>query len=232
MYLTSVLQNTSSFFNRFVIHVIIKKIKTNLFKKTKIMKNKTLLASLAIPLITFFQSCSVTIGKDGQSGKDGVSGDAVVSKSEKFGIRTEFMDTSVTPNEDFFRYVNGTWLDKTEIPADRSYWGSFDELIKNTDDDVMIILNEAVANKNLDPKSDQAKAVNLYKSILDTVSRNKLGITPIQPYLEKINAVKNSADLMNLLVASKAETSLGFLGAYVGADAKNSNKNVVYVGIE
>jgi putative endopeptidase len=194
------------------------------------MKNKTIQASVAIALVVFFQSCSVTIGKDGQPGKDGLSGDALAAKSEKVGIRTEFMDTSVTPNEDFFRYVNGTWLDKTEIPADRTRWGSFDELRKNTDDDVMAILNEAVANKNLDPKSDQAKAVNLYKSILDTVSRNKLGISPIQPYLEKINAVKNSTDLLSLLVESKADASLGFFGSYVGADAKNSNKNVVYVG--
>ena len=194
------------------------------------MKNKTIQASVAIALVVFFQSCSVTIGKDGQPGKDGLSGDAVVTKSEKFGIRTEFMDTSVKPNDDFFRYVNGTWLDKTEIPADRTRWGSFDELRKNTDDDVMAILNEAVANKNLDPKSDQAKAVNLYKSILDTVSRNKLGVAPIKPYLEKINAVKNSTDLMNLLVETKADASLGFFGSFVGADAKNSNKNVVYVG--
>ena len=65
------------------------------------MKNKILLASLAIASVTFFQSCSVTIGKDGQPGKDGSSGDAVVSKTEKFGIRTEYMDTSVKPNEDF-----------------------------------------------------------------------------------------------------------------------------------
>ena len=51
-----------------------------------------------------------------------------------------------------------------------------------------------------------------------------------QPYLEKINAVKNSTDLLNLLVETKADASLGFFGSYVGADAKNSNKNVVYVG--
>ena len=46
------------------------------------------------------------------------------------GIVVENMDTSVRPNDDFFRYVNGSWLDKTEIPADRTSWGSFHELIE------------------------------------------------------------------------------------------------------
>lgn len=140
------------------------------------------------------------------------------------------MDKNISPSQDFFNYVNGTWIKNTEIPADRTRWGSFDELRKNTDDDVMAILNEAVANKNLDPKSDQAKAVNLYKTILDTVARNKAGINPIKPYLTKIDAVKSSADVMALLTEFRAEASLGFFGSYVGADAKNSNRHVVYVG--
>jgi predicted metalloendopeptidase len=41
------------------------------------------------------------------------------------------MDKTVKPANDFFRYVNGTWLDNTEIPSDRTRWGSFDELRKD-----------------------------------------------------------------------------------------------------
>lgn len=44
------------------------------------------------------------------------------------GINVSFMDKTVKPNNDFFRFVNGTWLDKTEIPSDKTRWGSFDEL--------------------------------------------------------------------------------------------------------
>lgn len=150
--------------------------------------------------------------------------------SNNVGIQTQFMDKSVKPSQDFFNFVNGTWIKNTEIPADRTRWGSFDELRKNTDDDVMAILSEAVANKNLDPKSDQAKAVYLYKTILDTVSRNKAGINPIKPYLAKIDAIKSSADVMSLLTEFRVEANIGFFGSYVGADAKNSNRNVVYVG--
>ena len=158
------------------------------------------------------------------------SSQEATAKKESVGINVSYMDKSINPADDFNRYVNGTWLDKTEIPADRTRWGSFDELRKNTDDDVMIILKDAINDKTIDPNSDQAKAINLYKSVLDTISRNKAGIEPLKPYLEKINAVQNSKQLVALLAEMEPEIGLGFFGSYVGADAKNSNKNVVYVG--
>ncbi len=145
------------------------------------------------------------------------------------GINLEFMDKSVKPGDDFFRYVNGTWFDKTEIPADRTRWGSFDELRKNTDSDALAILNEAT-KKQLSADSDQGKAVNVYKTYMDTISRNKLGIKPILPTLKKINKIKNVNDLTKLLTELEPTGGLGFYGIYIGADAKNSNKNVVYLG--
>ncbi len=70
------------------------------------------------------------------------------------GIVVENMDTSVRPNDDFFRHVNGNWLDKTEIPADRTSWGSFGELRKTTDADVLTILNDAIEEDNFPKLKD------------------------------------------------------------------------------
>ncbi len=147
------------------------------------------------------------------------------------GINLEFMDKSVKPGDDFFRYVNGTWVDKTEIPSDRVRWGSFDELRQNTDRDALAILKEAVANKKLDPNSDQAKAVNVFQTYMDTISRNKVGINPIKGTLAKINAIKSVNDLNKLITEMKPEGGLGFYGIGVGPDAKNSNRNVVNIGL-
>lgn len=146
------------------------------------------------------------------------------------GINLDLMDKSVKPGDDFFRYVNGTWFDKTEIPADRTRWGSFDELRQNTDKDALAILKDA-ASKKLDPKSDQAKAVNVYKTYMDTISRNKLGIKPIKSTLAKIDAVKSIADLNKLIIEMQPQGGLGFYGIGIGPDAKNSNKNVVNIGL-
>ncbi|WP_298395581.1 M13 family metallopeptidase [Flavobacterium sp.] len=146
------------------------------------------------------------------------------------GINLDLMDKSVKPGDDFFRFVNGSWFDKTEIPADRTRWGSFDELRQNTDKDALAILKDA-ASKKLDPKSDQAKAVNVYKTYMDTISRNKLGIKPIKPLLSKIDAVKSIADLNKLIIEMQPQGGLGFYGIGVGPDAKNSNRNVVNIGL-
>jgi putative endopeptidase len=140
------------------------------------------------------------------------------------------MDKSVKPNDDFFKFVNGTWYKNTEIPADKTRWGSFDELRQKTDVDALAILKEAAKNPKYKSNTDQGKAVNLYNSILDTVARNKQGIAPIKPYLAKIDAVKNIQDLQKLLTEMEPIGGLGFFGVGVGADDKNSNKNSVSLG--
>lgn len=145
------------------------------------------------------------------------------------GIDLSLMDTSVSPKDDFFQFVNGTWLKNTDIPADRTRWGSFDELRKKTDADALAILAEAAKNPKYKSDTDQGKAINLYKSIMDTVARNKAGIKPLKPYLAKIDAVKNVAELQNLMIEMASKGGVGFFGVGVGTDAKNSSRNVVYV---
>lgn len=153
------------------------------------------------------------------------------SDSSKPGINLNYMDRSVKPGDDFFRFVNGTWYDQTEIPADRTRWGSFDELRQKTDDDMKIILKEALNNPAYTASSDQGKALNLYRSIMDTITRDKQGIKSLQPYLDKINKVKTVVDLQKLFIEMEAEGGIGFVGVSIGTDAKNSNRNVINVGL-
>lgn len=154
------------------------------------------------------------------------------------GIALENMDTSVKPTDDFFRYVNGSWLDKTKIPADRTSWGGFGELRKKTDADVLVILNKAIKERNFskvkDAKgneidSDQEKAVNYYESIMDTISRNKQGIEPIKPYLAKIDVIKTKQDIQTYLTNMAPYGGGGFYGFGVYNDLKNSSINAGYL---
>ena len=175
---------------------------------------KKIVLSLAVVAALMFTSCK----------KDKVDAD-----NQQHGLALQYMDTTVKPGDDFFRYVNGLWYDKTEIPADKSTWGSFNELAKNTDLDVLNMLNEAAANKDLKSSSDEGKAVNLFKTYLDTIKRTELGITPIQEDLNKIAALKNVADINQLVQSTILEGGTGLFGMYVSADALDSNKNVIYV---
>ncbi|HJY12231.1 MAG TPA: M13 family metallopeptidase [Flavobacterium sp.] len=153
------------------------------------------------------------------------------AKPKEPGINVSYMNTKINPSQDFFQYVNGTWLDKTEIPSDRTTWGSFNELIKKTDKDAMSILKEASKNPKYKSDTDQGKAVNLFNTVLDTVGRNKRGIEPLKPYLKKIDAIKNVADLQKYLVEMEPQGGNDFFGIYIGADEKNSSKNSVSLGV-
>ncbi|CAL2080081.1 putative endopeptidase [Tenacibaculum sp. 190524A05c] len=155
------------------------------------------------------------------------------------GIVLENMDTSVKPSDDFFRYVNGSWLDKTEIPADRTRWGGFGELRKQTDADVLTILNEAIEQGNF-PKikdtqgneidSDQQKAVNYYESIMDTVARNSQGLDPLKPYLAKIDEIKTKKDVEDYITNMAPYGGGAFYGFGVFNDLKDSKINAGYLG--
>ncbi|CAA9194545.1 Neutral endopeptidase [Flavobacterium bizetiae] len=156
-----------------------------------------------------------------------VTMEAQNAKPKEPGINLSNMDTKVSPGQDFFRYVNGAWLDKTEIPSDRNSWGSFNELRQKTDNDALAILKEASKDPKYKSNTDQGKAIALFNTIMDTVGRNKNGIKPLQPYLKKIDAIKNVTDLQNFFIEMQPQGGIGFFAVYVGADAKNSNKNSV-----
>ena len=154
-----------------------------------------------------------------------------IAQQKNPGIAVDLMDKSVRPNDNFFQFVNGTWLKNTAIPADKTRWGSFDELRQNTDKDALAILNAASKDPKYKSNTDQGKAINIYKSVMDTVARNKQGIKPIQADLAKINAIKNTADLQKLLMETEAVGGgAGFFGFGIGADEKNSNRNIVSLG--
>jgi len=145
------------------------------------------------------------------------------------GIDLSLMDTTVSPSNDFFRYVNGTWLDNTEIPADRSRWGSFDELRKKSSADVLAVLNDAIESKKYGPETDQYKAVAFYETAMDTAHNNKMGIEALQPYLDQIDEMETLQDVQTYIEQTIALGGRGFYDFAVFPDLKNSTLNTAYL---
>ncbi|MEW7277018.1 M13 family metallopeptidase [Aquimarina sp. 2201CG1-2-11] len=144
------------------------------------------------------------------------------------GIVLENMDTTVNPKEDFYNYVNGNWMKTTEIPEDRTRWGGFGVLRKKTDDDVLKILEEAKSSGKYTPETDQFKALVVFESIMDTVARDKAGINPLKPVLEKIEGIKSIKDIQSVL-ATEIAASSPFFGFTSFPDLNNSTINAPYV---
>jgi len=151
------------------------------------------------------------------------------ARQQTDGLNLSFMDKTLRPQDDFYGFVNGEWMKKTEMPADRGRWGSFDALAKKTDLNTLKILKEVAKSNQYKKGTDQRKAIDYFASITDTISRNEAGITPVKIYLDKINNIKTKNDVVDFMIFSEPILNSAFIGVGVGADMKDSNKNTLYV---
>ncbi|CAM3684604.1 M13 family metallopeptidase [Litorimonas haliclonae] len=148
-------------------------------------------------------------------------------KLGEFGIAMEYVDETVDPGDNFFQYVNGKWLDQTEIPADRSSYGSFNVLRDESQADVREIIEEAAA-KDAAPGSDEQKIGDFYAAFMDTDSIEAAGLEPIQADIDRIMAVDSKDGVATLM----GDPSLGIrapMVPYVGVDLKNPTAYIVYM---
>lgn len=151
-----------------------------------------------------------------------------VNNTDK-GLDLSLMDTSVRPQDDFYNYVSGTWMKTAKIPSDKPTWGSFNKLAEDTDNNSMTILNSLLKDKFADG-SEGKKIQDLYATYMNMQKRNADGIKPIQDNLNKINAIKNMADLQNYLTSVTKDGENILYGWGVDADLKDSKMNAVYLG--
>jgi putative endopeptidase len=140
-----------------------------------------------------------------------------------WGIDLTARDLNVDPGDDFFSYVNGTWIRETEIPADRTYYGTFDMLAIKAENDTKAILEETVAN----PSGDNGRKIaDFYSAFLDTDAINAAGLAPAQADLARIAAAQSHEDLIRIIGAPDMPVSSP-IGLGVTLDYRDPNRYVV-----
>ena len=97
------------------------------------------------------------------------------------GAGHEGFDSSVRPQDDFFRHVNGEWIKKTEIPGDRPAFGSFFQLRDKSESDIRAIIEEAAAKSDSSKGSEGQKIGDLYKSFMDVARRKSSARSRLKP---------------------------------------------------
>ncbi len=138
----------------------------------------------------------------------------------------DYMDTAVSPADDFFRYANGGWLDSTEIPADKSRWGAFDTLAENNWRRIRNLLEE-IAATDAAAGTNLQKVADYYRSAMDTAAIDAAGIAPLQPEFAAIAAIGDTTDLARYLADAHRKIGTAVFGAYVYADQRDNN-SVIY----
>ncbi len=137
---------------------------------------------------------------------------------------SKYVDNAVTPQDDFFAFVNGKWLEETTIPEDKARWGSFVILHEKSIQDVKSLLESSEFND-----TDFNKIKKFYKEGMDIKRRNELDIQPIQKIIDKINEIDSKEQLNSvlLLFAEKNHASLFACSSQI--DRKNSSQEVPHL---
>jgi len=136
-------------------------------------------------------------------------------------------DPAVTPGQDFFTYANGTYLQKLEIPSDRSRYGAFDALNELSVNRMRAVVEAAAGDKAA--AGDAAKIGALYRSFMDEARIEALGAKPLAGDLAQIQAAKSRDDIARLMGASQRAFGGSLFGAYVSDDAKDPEHYAVYL---
>ena len=144
------------------------------------------------------------------------------------GVFVENMDTSVEPGDDFFHYVNGKLLKRSEIPADRSSYGVFAKLSDDAQEDVIAIIREA-SEGEFAKGTDEQKVGDMYTAYMDMEKRNAAGLKPLKSDFERIDAIESYSDLASYFgFANRYSMSIP-VNFFQEADFKSPNDYGLYV---
>ena len=144
------------------------------------------------------------------------------------GISTANLDQSARPADDFYQFACGGWMKANPLPAAYSRYGSFDKLGENNNKRINAILDE-LRNADYKEGTVERKLSDLYKLAIDSVRRNKEGVKPLMPIIEKMEKAKSVAQLFDIQLELAKYGDREFFGAYYGTDRKNSKQNILNV---
>lgn len=146
----------------------------------------------------------------------------------KSGIILQAMDLSVRPQDDFYRYANGRWLESTTIPANLSGYDVFVMLQERIIEQLKTIVEECANSDSQTP--DQQKIGDLYKSFMNEALAEELSFKPIQEDLDYLASLSSISDIGPAFARLERLGVKCPLGIAVSADPKEPTVKVFWLG--
>lgn len=144
-----------------------------------------------------------------------------IAKAQNLAIDPDNLDTSVNPEDNFYLYANGGWLENNPLPDDRSRYGSFDQLADSARRQVRELIKRT-AGQNHEKGSAAQKIGNFYASGMDMDARNQDGLKPLKKELRNIEKAKNNEAVFEVISQMHHDGLSALFTLYGTADAKNS----------
>ena len=117
-----------------------------------------------------------------------------LAASAASGIDTKAISSAANPCVDFYQYACGNWIAQNPLPADRARWGRFTELSDHNEKLLLDMVETAASSKAPRGSLDQ-KIGDYFHSCMDTATIERKGIAPVRPELDRIQAMRDGADL-------------------------------------
>ena len=141
---------------------------------------------------------------------------------------TTMADDNIRPGDDFFQYSCGDWMKQHPLPAAYSRYGTFDQLQEDNDKRINAILTELL-NGTYPQGSIEQKLSDLYKLAMDSERRNKEGVSPLMPLIDKLEKAGTCEEILQIQLSLAPYGEQAFFDAQFAADEKNATQNILNI---
>jgi putative endopeptidase len=138
-----------------------------------------------------------------------------------FGYDATGEDRKTRPGDDFFRYVNGGWVDRTQIPADKPAYTLRVQMTETIERRLHELMEQGAAKASNQPADLEGKVGAFYKSFMDEARIEQLGASPIAPLLAEVRAARTPRELAALMGRNNSDFEGSIFAFYIDIDLKN-----------
>ena len=146
-----------------------------------------------------------------------------------FGFDSSAVDKATAPGDDFFQYANGSYLARTEIPADRPIASRRFEMTDRTDQQLKTLLEEAAQGNSEQPTDLKGKVGAFYASFMDEATIDRLGANAISPELDAIRSAHDLAAIARLMGESVSDLYSSPFSPTIDSDLKKPDAYAIYL---
>jgi putative endopeptidase len=146
-----------------------------------------------------------------------------------WGFDLAGMDKNTKPGDDFFRYANGAWIDKTQIPSDKPAYSLRLAMTDLTEQRLKELLEAAGAKATDNPSTLEEKAGAFYHSFMDEGRTEQLGAKAIEAELKDLKNAKTRDDFAGLMGRTTMDLEFSLFNVVIDADLKDPNKYAFYL---
>lgn len=149
-----------------------------------------------------------------------------MTDAPRSGLALDELSAEIRPQDDLFRYVNGSWIDRTEIPEDKARWGSFHLIAEQAEKDVHAIVEES---RDAEPGTEARKIGDLYTSFMDTDRIAAEGAAPLVERLAQVDAIDSIPAFLRAVGDLERAGGAGLIHLYVEPDPGNPQRYVPFL---